>query len=316
MMWKSAWQKARRAFSWFSKSPTDPNSKFLLWKKVLYEAKPYSVYWQLQEMLWNDAVFQIVNATRAKSPIHGDSKVEVNPLIHHFINQSYSGSQLIAIRRLVDKNPIEGPRAVYSLLSAIKDMKKHRSLFTRRNIFDTAGLDYDAPEKLRAIHTIRAQNPPRQAIYLSQEETKLHQALHLHGEIDRLTGTLPGKGKETDTIPKEIFSGLLNRLNDRSINSLTDYVNRFIAHASLKTLNPDEITRNKIRKAHEILCRTYNYVADNLLYGIPRFELATAIFDLFEHIENPMVRPDQKKVLRQMWDENQAEIQSWKSWNN
>src|ERR1039458_7298935 len=87
------------------------------WKEWFAGEDRHSIRNQLTEMLWNDAVFRIINATRTGSPVHEGRNAEVNPDLHRFMDQGYVHFQVSAVRRLVDPYPPHGDRGVYSLVS-------------------------------------------------------------------------------------------------------------------------------------------------------------------------------------------------------
>lgn len=271
-------------------------------------------------MFFNDAIYHVVNATRTGSPIHQGRNTEVNPLIHFFMDEGYVTYQSTALRRMIDRSPMVGPKAVYSLYRLIDDMKDYQSFFTRKNIFEASGLNPDIETRRREMEALISGHPPGQPIWTPRHLVTFQEEA-LHKSIDHLSGASAAHRQDDDRVPESLFERLLDKLNDESLITLKDYVDKYIAH----TATPEsiqhaganiQITLSKIRKAQEIICRTYNYLAQHLICGAGTFSLATVAFNLFDHLENPMIRIDQKDALQEIWDKNETEIKDWKSWND
>jgi hypothetical protein len=92
----------------------------------------------LSGMIWTDVSFRSLT----QFAIHDENSALHNRLLTEALIGGHVATQVLAIRRLVDKRR----NGVISLLRFINDMRKHFDLFTRENYicFDGLPCDYEA----------------------------------------------------------------------------------------------------------------------------------------------------------------------------
>jgi len=113
-----------------------------------------------------------------------EGSVQLNGMIHKFINRSFFVSQATAIRRLLDAGNAEGNRGVHSLLGLLDDMASHATL-------------------LRRDHMLRAEKHDE----FGDEYREL--------AIDKMAGVDHTNRSPTDTIRPELFEYLKKELMAR-----------------------------------------------------------------------------------------------------
>src|SRR4030042_925182 len=102
---------------------------FKEWEERLVGDDINSIRNQIYNMIWDSAVFQSINECRKYAPKNEKGEIELNGVVHRFIDKCFFETQAIAIRRLIDKR-----KDVISIYRLIDDMEEHRPLLTRGNI--------------------------------------------------------------------------------------------------------------------------------------------------------------------------------------
>lgn len=135
--------------------------KFKEWEKMLAGKDQHSIRNQIYDMIRDSAVFQCINESRKYAAKDDKGDIKQNKMIHYFINQSFFKTQLLSIRKLVDKdfNRVQQNKlcTVYSLYNLIEDMKKNSALLTRKNILTAHNLPYDYEKAMEYLR----QNTPK-----------------------------------------------------------------------------------------------------------------------------------------------------------
>jgi hypothetical protein len=75
------------------------------WRRVLRGKDRNAVFNQITRMLWDAAAYRIVNEARSLAPAANEGGVQLNGLMHRLIDDCFSVTQLVAIRRILDPNP-------------------------------------------------------------------------------------------------------------------------------------------------------------------------------------------------------------------
>ena len=66
--------------------------KHELWVDCLAGESRNSIRNQIYEMVWNAAVFKVINEARRISPINAEGYIEANGMIHEFIDKCFFDS--------------------------------------------------------------------------------------------------------------------------------------------------------------------------------------------------------------------------------
>jgi len=95
---------------------------------------PHAIMTQILHMVWNYAVWSLINEARGIGKPLPEGGVAHNWIVHNFIDICYFESQILAIRRLTDNYPLEGEMGVFSLSSLLRDLGNNVKLLTKENI--------------------------------------------------------------------------------------------------------------------------------------------------------------------------------------
>jgi hypothetical protein len=205
--------------------------KFEEWKEWLLGDDVHSIKNQIHTMIWDAAVYQSINEARAYAATDAEGRLELNAMVHHFIDRGFFDLQMMAIRRLIDKESKPGKRSVISLWRLLDDMKRHVSLLTRENIVACLRLPYDY-EKARADVRKRYTftNDPRSPTLMGDDYKQCAFSEHAHKCIDALAGTYPSERSSNDVVRVSVIQWLKVRLE--KCNTIYVYVNKFLAHSA------------------------------------------------------------------------------------
>lgn len=275
--------------------------KFDEWREWLLGDDVHSVRNQIHRMIWDSAVYQSINEARAYATTDGEGRLELNAMVHHFIDRGFFDLQMMAIRRLLDKETRTGECSVTSLWRLLDAMETHVSLLTRESILASLGLPYDY-EKTReevlkryaSISGVKTMGDDYKRCYLSE---------CTHGRIDALAGVSASQRSPGDVVQAAIIRWLKERLG--KCKAIYEYVNKFLAHSatpeSRARLMDEEtkITLGQILDAHEVICQIAEFVGQNLFLRSISNPLLVVQFDQFEHFEKPWVTEETLKKLRE-----------------
>jgi hypothetical protein len=141
-------------------------------------------------------------------------------------------TQVIAIRRLIEK-PKSNPKwAVISLRRILKDIEDNIDLITRENYICYDGLPYD----YESVHKKNLANLPRDGrdVHVGTLPTSGPEAWltskRAHRSFDRLSQVDPANRKRTDLIRSEIFEFL--EIQIKKCDGIKKYVDKFVAHGA------------------------------------------------------------------------------------
>jgi hypothetical protein len=305
--------------------PTPPTlaEKRNLWLDALSGNDQHSVTRQLIQMAWDYASFRVINEARKLAPAAPDGGVQLNGLMHTLIDRNFFISQAIAIRRLLDKYDLTDPsRGVFSLISLLNDMKKHRPLLTRRALIEIEGLEYDY-ESLRRRAQEWQQSEKRRtgigAVFLPKELRWPLSELR-HRQLDFLTGVDAKNRQPTDTIAEDVLNTLAAKIS-KGCADVGEHVNKFIVHSSTPQsrawTNADEITvtLNHLQTAHRCLCETAAFLTLCVFGGPSQNFLPNAVgFDPFQYIDHPLVASSNIDILRKTWDDCYGDFDRLGDW--
>lgn len=290
----------------------DLTSKFVQWREWLFGDDTHSIQRQIINMIWDTAVFQSVNEARKYVQTDNEGNPKLNDMVHGFIDHCFFQTQVMAIRRLLDKETREGKHSVFSLYRLVYDMKQNSPLLTRQNILAALDYPYEYEKGLedyyRALMERRTQSSPSE--YFNSKS--------VHKNIDFLAGVESDKRSTDDTVKRQVFEWLEQRLEQ--CQEIYDYVNKFIAHAATPesrvaiSANEIKITLGKLFETHKIICETAQFLGLNLFYHSLGNFLVSCCFDQFEHFEKPWANEETVKKLYVFWDEYDRETRKWNNW--
>jgi len=273
-------------------------------------------------MLWYDVTYRVINECRRMAPPAAEGGVQLNGLIHDFIDRCFFRTQSLAIRRLVEKNPERRGRDVISLRRLLDDIRASAHLLTRGNMFEADGLPYDySAQKTRAQEDAARRRADARAKgkggwFLDSElEQAWHVPADLHQDFDRMSRTAECERSPSDMIDPCLLDALEARLEP--CIGVTTYVNKLVAHAAHPS-NRDAVPERertlclaRIYECHEALCLVASSVSVHILRQSPGCFLAVPLFDQFAYIERPWVAPENVSVLQQVWDQQYSRVKEW-----
>ncbi|MBF0572019.1 MAG: hypothetical protein HQL12_09150 [Candidatus Omnitrophica bacterium] len=279
-----------------------------------------SIINQVYQMVWNAAVFRLINEARRITPDNPQGHKEINGTLHYFIDECFFDSQLLAVRRLTDGYPLDGERGVFSLLSLLNDMKANASLMRRGNLFLVEGneYDYEAIEH-RALAYGLEQMKSGQRVIFTPPELDSHPMKLRHEQIDVLSGVKENQRTPNDCIREEIFDRLIKKIKSAT-NEIKVYVDKNIAHASTLEsrafYNAEQvsITLGYLWEAHKIICQVVHFINAYILFDGSGGFLATPQYDHLEFIDKSLVSKEGIDALGEVWQEFQKETTQWASW--
>ena len=294
--------------------------KHVLWKKCLSGDDRNSVFNQIHQMIWNAAVFNVINESRKIATADEKGRKEVNGMIHRFIDRCFFDSQFLCIRRLVDPAVLDGARGVFSLLSLLNDMRANTFLITRGNLFAVDGMEYDYETvQQKELAYMDAQLKAGKSSYWLPPELVSHTVRIRHEHIDILCGTDPERRSPNNTVCPEIFYYLIKKLKDAS-DTIGLHVNKFVAHSaspeSREESNADDvkITMRHLWDAHKVICQVANLIDTHIVSRASHNFLPTPQYNNFQHIDRALVSTEDVKALSDAWHGFQKETDAWSSW--
>lgn len=286
--------------------------KLTLWYEWMSGDSEHSIWKQIYIMLWNDAVYRMFNDAKGIAANHPSAAVGFNSPVSRFMDQGYVATQLLAIRRLVEKN--ERDDAI-SLRRLLRDMKANCDLLTREIYVSHDGLPYDpAPGKAEFFREIV--DGKRETC--GRMETKGPKAWaasqRAHRSFDKLSGATV-KPKRNDRIDSKILDKLSSQLG--ACSGMTTIASAFIAHAAdasrRNQITPAErsVTLEKISLAQKAICRVASYVYGPILYIGGSSLLPTPQYNFMESLDKPWITSENIPLLRQCWEKHRKKVESW-----
>ena len=264
-------------------------------------------------MLWNTAAFRVVNeAWRIAPPAEGQGK-QVNGLVHRLIVDGFVADQVLAVRRLTDGDPIQDTkkkRAVFSLISLLRDMKANVRWMTRARLFEALRLHHDTGLGQHELAGGQENGQAEASSFIAEERNE---------QIDFLAEVIEKERSPDDTVRAEVFEHMELKV-ENSCKELNTYANKFLAHAadseSRQDKNADKInvTLNHIYCAQEAICKVANFVGATLLDVSNIAEIPTPQYNHLEYIDKPLVKKDNIPALYKVWEEYKEQTQKWTNW--
>ena len=292
------------------------------WRRWMNAKDPHSITYQIYQMIWDDAVYRVINECRRLSPTAEEDGVQLNGTIHRFIDKCYFRLQPLAIRRLVERNPRREDRHIISLRRLLDDIRAQAHLVTRKAFFEAEGLAYDYAAAKEAAErdaqrwfeeaTARGGN----AYWPDPElENAWERPRDLHADFDRFSKTNPDARSESDALDPCLIDALCQRL--KVCDGVQQYVNKRVAHAA-DPANRDQVSEEaknlciaRIEECHKAICGVASFVSVYLLRGAQLSPLPIPQFDQLAYIEKPWVRKEDVAHLANLWNDFERETHDW-----
>jgi len=267
------------------------------WERLLMDRSPHSVYNQVTHMVRNDAVFRTFNEARRLTIKRSSPECGLNGPLMRLLDEVFVESQVMAIRRLTDRNFPDPERAVISLIRLIDDIKKHSNLITREIYICWDGrTSYTEPNKT------------------DDTEPLVHWSTRQRN-FDKISSIPEDKRDRADRISRSLMERLEQNL--RTCDGLRKYANKFIAHASDPQTNIElseeekKITLEKLDECYRAIVRTASFLGNILLYGEDLLSGGLPQPLHLTNLDKPMVNTEDMKNLRMFYNMRSQEVSGW-----
>jgi len=281
-----------------------------------------SIAQQMYSMIWDAAVFRVVNEALLLAEAAPDGGVQRNGMVHRLLEKGFYQTQSLAIRRLLDRGAFQqshaaqGPKGVYSLRGLLDDIEKHSHIMTRSNMLTAEEMPYDykpVRKKRDEYHSVQVQSGKR--TYGVPPELDWEGIVRRHEEIDALCGVRADERTPTDSVRVEVVRHLQSRLGVCS--GFLTYTDKYLAHAatpeSRKRANAHELelSLGGLWKAQQSICEVLNFTSVYLLGDNQHGGVAVPQYDHFKYIDKPLVAPEKVQHLHDTWEEFDRETRQW-----
>jgi hypothetical protein len=259
------------------KSLAKYRTKRKIWLEWLRGDPDHSIVRQICTMLWNDAIFRLINESRRIALQSEQPSCVFNRAIGAFTDQGYVATQVLAIRRLLDKR-----KDIISLPRLLTDIEANWRLITRENYVSHDSVPYDPQASVESV--IR------------------------HEAFDKLSRIRPDDRGPRDKICPVIFACLNRRLERSGASRVIQLGNKFIAHAadyqSRQQLNnaQQSISFAKLDACHRAICRTAHAISTQLLWDGGHGLMPIPQYDVLEHLDQPWLSQADVQTLQAFWD--------------
>ncbi len=279
--------------------------EWLSWYE-LRKGEPNTIQQQLFSMMFLDSAYRVLGSARQST----NGAVEFaaqSGLLAHFLDQGYVATQVLAIRRLLDKS-----NDVFSLRRLLDDISDHRHLITRENYVCHDGLPYDSEVWQSQPQGVEVQiwgiEAPGLQSFLGSRVR--------HEMFDRLSGALPTARQRTDLIQGKVFQKLKNFLVNSSAQKIIQLGNKFFAHAasadSRGSLAFSGIKLSDVDQVQRAFVRVERAITDFILFiAIARQVAPMRPLGMFKGLEQSYASAESVKNMDTVWDQLDEQRNSW-----
>jgi hypothetical protein len=272
----------------------------------LQRDEPNNIQQQIFNMLFLDMAYRIL----AKPRRDVDEAVQIaarSGLLAHLLDQGYVATQVLAIRRLLDKR-----KDVISLRRLFDDIFEHKHLLSREIYVCHDGTPYD-PNSWQVLH----QDPETRIWGIEAPGLSNYLRSHYRHEMfDRLSGVLPLERQRRDLIGEGAFDKVKQWLQTDAAAKLITLSHKFLAHAadvdSRGSLEYSGIQLADITEVHRAIVRSERAITDEFLFvGIARDVVPMTPLGFLNGLDAPYVAGDSIANMQKHWDELADERNKW-----
>lgn len=276
-----------------------------------------SIFRQITSMVWDYALFRIVNKLREWASKQPDENVSFNNSVLRLFDVGFVTTQAVAIRRLIDKR-----KDVISLYALLEDIEKNIDLLTRENYvcYDGLPYDYESVRQEEVGKLIFKKGVSGVRFVANEGPEGWAPSERTHKYFDELSGVNPKKQKreKDDQVKIDILKFLEKQINEcKEIKNITRYVNKFIAHSATPesraglTQEQMEITLNQLEICYKTIWQVAGYISSQLLFESGISGLPTPQFDHLENLDKSWATPAILKKAHEEWRKIEEEIEEW-----
>lgn len=283
------------------------------WLHWLLHDENHAISNQISQMLWSDAVFRLVNASRREAAGSDAGFATQSGIIAQALDRGYVAEQLTAFRRLNEPASKSRKRQIISLRRLLDDMRAHRHLLTREHFVCYDGLPFDTDAVQQPTP-----NLDQSGVSFGWLETTGPSATNIsrlqHETFDDLMDVVPSKRSRSDRIGEKFFEKLETELNNQLFTDLRDYANKLLLHAadsySMSSVTLEDVTLEKFWTCHRAILK----VATQLSIAIDAPQMPAIPhpqFDVLEHWSRPFAPEDAFDRLMEDWHAQNEEREQW-----
>src|SRR5208283_2575570 len=234
-----------------------------LWLSWLDTDEHPAIWTTLHSMVWTDVAFK----TLTDFAVGDDKDALNNPLILDAVLNGHVATQVLAIRRLMDK----GSSDVISLRRLVKGLRRNCHLFTRENYVCYDRLPYGYAEVREAwIAKLVQERATVGLVWMPIEGPEADGTSELaHEQFDKLAGIDPANRSREDRLPDHLFEKIERWLDDSGADDLAKWSHAYLAHAGgpeqRRLISDLTVTANKITDAAKDLARAAEGISAWLL---------------------------------------------------
>jgi hypothetical protein len=271
-----------------------------LWLSWISTDEHHAIWAVLSSMVWKDVAFEtLINFARSD-----EASALKNFLMVHALVEGHVATQVLAIRRLMDKG-----RGNISLRRLVKDLWSNFALFTRENYvcFDGAPYDYEAARHQRFMESGGNWGNSSSWVISGPQGDRISESENAHRQFDHLAGVDPANRSREDRLPTSLLTTIERWLDDSGADDLAEWSHAYLAHAGgperRKQIADLVVTTNKITSAVKARARVTEAISAWLLFAAGRMNalMPVAQFNQFENLDEPIMQAGGKAAAATLW---------------
>jgi len=291
--------------------------KRLQWLEWLNGEDPRSISRQIYSMLWYHGLFCVVNELRRMASEEPEDGVGFNGPVIRLFDTGFVTTQVMTIRRLIEKPKVSPKLAVISLQRILKDISDNSVLITRENYVCHDGLPYDYEEVRQRWFSLLpiTENGIHSGTLPSNGPDAWPASERAHRHFDILSQANLNERTRKDMVRPEILENLESRI--KKCDHVKTYVNKFIAHAAApettEGLQDKEkaITIEGLEECYKTLYQVASFVSGSLLWESSLGGPPIPQFDYLKNIDKRWVSPKNVEKAREKWRIFEKEVSKW-----
>jgi hypothetical protein len=286
------------------------------WIEWLHGDDTHSITRQISSILWDYALFLTVNELRRIAAAEPEEGVGINGPVIRLFDAGFATTQVVAIRRLIEKPKRDPKWSVISLRQVLNEIEQNMDLMTRENCVCYDGLPYDynlvyqrwLSSLPNGVHSGSLPMQGPDAFPMSER---------VHKNFDILAQVAPNKRSRNDRIKIDILKHLESEI--KKCESIKKYVDKFIAHAAAPetraSLSDEDkgITLERLETYHKIIYQVASFISGQLLWESNLGGLPVPQYDHLNNLDKRWTATKNMKKAHKKWDEYKKEVSNWDS---
>lgn len=277
------------------------------------------IWRQIHHMLWNDAIFRMVNETRRFAAEDDQDYATQAGWLAEIIDQGFFATQLLALRRLTEPSASRPHKQIISAVRLLEDIERHIDLFTRENFVSHDALPY-YPD-LAEVEFWKAA-PEGGGVWTSEYlgPTDFSSSRRSHERFNRLSGRGPGMGERQDLMGARPLEEMWRRLDSAPFKAAAMIANKRIAHSPDPSSIPKEgiptMTFAELWDCQRTVVEVVAFVGTFILQGGSHGAMPIPQHEMFSRWDRPFMPPGSDERLQEVWKTSAAERDRWSHENS